>query len=332
MEKAENQSNAKEKCDISKYDLTEEQYHNCIRKAELAIFMNAEKSFNPLSVFIVAQPGAGKTGLRAYIEHEYSERNFIEINPDDVAIYHEYYEKIVQEHPTEQYQILDRFVRPALDTYLRKKAVFLRTNIIQEGTLASTQGYIDILNFQKNGGVEYIGEVQSDGKRSPINVQGGYDVDINILAVHRFESLLSSYEREQEYIEFGLPPRAVTEQNHDRAYEKMLETIKIIEQKQLYDRIRVFRRGEQQNEPQKVFQTGSRKYHSVLEAILEERKNNLNQLIKKPEDYLGRIEKLEEKIALNPNKRNARVQQEKLGNLKHQFIYELTQRKEQNQK
>ena len=217
---------------LAKYDLTKEEYEKCLKTAELAIFMNEKVGVkHPTSTFVVAQPGAGKTGLRAYVGGE-----GVEFNPDEIAMYHKHYYKIIEEFPKDSYQILQRFVRPALDTYLRSKAVQLRTNIMQEGTLAATEGYIQILDFQKNGGTANIGNVNEQGRREPIEVLGGYYIDINALAVHRYESLLSSYEREQSFIEEGLPPRAVTAENHDRAYKNMIETIRILENKKLYDR------------------------------------------------------------------------------------------------
>jgi len=62
-----------------KYDLTPEEYEKCLKKAELRIFMFAEKSDKPTSVFIVAQPGAGKTGLKSYVERQYNGQ-FIEVD------------------------------------------------------------------------------------------------------------------------------------------------------------------------------------------------------------------------------------------------------------
>jgi len=167
------------KDETTKYDLTDKEYQEALKMAELAIFMNGTRSENPTSVFIVAQPGAGKTGLRFHVEREYGYMNFTEFDPDEVAIYHKYYHEILKEFPKESYQILQRFVRPALDTYLRSKAVQLRTNIMQEGTLAATQGYIDILDFQKNGGKAKVGE-KKDGTKEEVEVPGGYNIDINV--------------------------------------------------------------------------------------------------------------------------------------------------------
>ena len=49
-------------CDIAdnmtKYDLTEEEFRICLDMAAIAMFSNGESSNNPKSIFAVAQPGA----------------------------------------------------------------------------------------------------------------------------------------------------------------------------------------------------------------------------------------------------------------------------------
>lgn len=318
-----------------KYDLTPEEYIACLRKAELAMFIGKENSKHtrvPISLFVVAQPGAGKTGLRSYVERRYPQiaKTCVEFNPDELAMHHKYYEEILNEFPNESYQILQRFTQPALDTYLRSRAVQLRRNVIQEGTLAATKTYMDILAFQKNGGIANIGDTDEQGKRKQIKVSGGYYIDINVLAVHRYESLLSSYEREQSFIENELPPRAVTAENHDRAYKNILETVKLIEQKGLYDRIRVFRRGEIEQEPRLVFKTGDNKYPSAVEAIVQEREKNRREILANSQVYLQRMKELEQRIRTNKNQANAMIQLGKLQTLKDEFMLELEKQEEQS--
>lgn len=313
--------------DNTKYDLTEEEYQICLKKAEMQVFLNARKSKHPTSIFIVAQPGAGKTGLRTYIERESGKlKSFIEFDPDEVAIHHKHYHKILEEFPKESYSILQRFVSPALDTYLKKKAVQLRANMIQEGTFAATNAYIDILDFQKNGGNANIGPMNENGEREEVKVQGGYEIDVNVLAVHRFESLLSSYEREQyDFIEHNLPPRAVTAPNHDRAYNNMINTIRNIEGRKLSDNIRVFKRGKEEEQPEVIYETGSKKYPSAVEAILQEREKNRVQILSNPEVYRQRIAKLKQRVSQNKNVANAQIQIVKIEELEQEFEQDLEQ-------
>ncbi len=293
--------------DDKKYDLTPEEYNRCLVRAEIATFMQGETVDRPVSIFIVGQAGAGKTGLKRFVINEAEDMrklgSHIELNPDEVAIHHEHYQKIIKEFPDESYKILQRFVNPAMDTYLRPKAVELRNNILQEGTFGAMQGYLTILDFQKNGGYASIGKLKNDGTREKKNVKGGYDIEINILAVDKFESILSCYEREQYFREAGLPPRVVTMENHDRAYINMLETIRTVEGRGLFNRIRVFKRGYLPDRPELVYINGDGKYAGTIEAINTERAKNRKELLSNPEQYMKRIESLRERIRNNGIKR-----------------------------
>ena len=288
--------------DLKKYMLTEEEYRRCLAMAEINVFMqgNTVAGEKPRSIFIVAQAGAGKTGLKNYIINEGQDsgtlESYIEFNPDEIAIYHKYYKEILEEFPDDSYQILQEFVKPALDTYLRQRAVQLRNNIVQEGTFGSTQSYIELINFQKNGGKANIGNLQPDGTREEIEVIGNYDVEIDILAVDRFESYLSALEREQYFRESNLPPRVVTLKNHDYAYEKMIDTLRLIESESLFDKARVYRRGYLFNKPELVHVSGDGRYSSIVEAVITERNKNRQEILRNPEAYYQRIESLRERI------------------------------------
>lgn len=321
--------------DLTKYNLTKEEYNKCLAMAEISIFMqgDAVTGRKPKSILVVAQAGAGKTGLKNFIINEGQDNgileSYIEFNPDEIATYHEYYKQILEEFPDDSYQILQEFVRPALDTYLRQRAVQLRNNIVQEGTFGSTQGYIDLINFQKNGGKAKIGKLQPDGTREEVNVQGNYEVELNILAVDRFESYLSALEREQYFRESNLPPRVVTLNNHDYAYDKMIETLRIIESKELFDRARVFRRGYSFNKPDLVHVSGDGRYSSIVEAVIAERNKNRQELLRIPEAYFERIELLRKRI----EKSGIKEQLARLDELKEIFELELEkQGKRENKK
>jgi len=295
-----------------KYDLTPEEYEKCLKMAELAMFMDAQRSMYPISAFVVAQPGAGKTGLKSYVERQYNGQ-FIEVNPDVIAIYHKYYKEILEEFPDESYRLLQKFVAPALDNYLRYRAVQFRNNILQEGTFASP-GYIKILDFQKNGGTLPFKEEQT--------VEGDYFIDINILAVHRFESLLSSYEREQyDFIENDLTPRVVTPENHDRAYNNILETLNEVEQRGLYSTIKVYKRGKTESTPELVYQRGEPTYGSSIQALIAEREKCKQALLANADEYLQRIKTLRERIMAN--KINSDNQLARLDKLEEEFLREL---------
>ena len=86
----------------TKYDLTQEEYNTSLEKAAMKVFMNAHPVKNPRSFFIVAQPGAGKTGLRGYVTNleqiDIEEIKVIEFNPDNISMQHKYYNETSIRH------------------------------------------------------------------------------------------------------------------------------------------------------------------------------------------------------------------------------------------
>lgn len=281
------------------YDLTGQELIRSVSRAEMGVFMRCQPDMHPKSFFIVAQPGAGKTGLKSFVINKAQDGglipSYVEFNPDDIGVYHEHYHEIMRDYPDESFPILQRFIRPTLDDYLRKKAVDLRTNIVQEGTFASKDGYLQIIDFQKNGGVAPIGKIGPDGKRENKQVKGGYYVEISALAVDRYVSLLSSYEREQFFKENGLPPRVVQPKYHDSSYEKMLDTIDEVEKRGLADKICVYRRGYTENMPTLCTVSGDKRFMSARQAIEHYRKKDRMELMMNSEGYLDRIKILLDK-------------------------------------
>ena len=316
---------------MNKYDLTEKQFNECLKRAELQLFLRSKPvtGEQPYAVYIISQPGGGKTGLRTFIEQEYSEKRakcpFIEFDPDEIALYHENYTDIQREYPNESYKILQKFVSPAIDNYLRPKAIKLKNNIIQEGTFSNKQVFLKILDSQKNG---IKSEIENNDE-STDNINNKYYVDINLLAVHRYESLLSCYEREQGNIESNITPRAVTAENHDRAYYNVLETLNSIENQKLFNRIRIFKRGKKACEPELVYITEGNNYGTniidILKAIRDEDKK---RIMDNPLQYLNRIENLESRIQNN----GTEIQLKKLHELKKEFVQELQKYREGEEK
>ena len=314
---------------MNKYDLNQQEFDECLKKAELQVFLRSkgvEEGSQPYSVFVVGQPGAGKTSLRAYVESEYIEEGiecpFIEFNPDEIALYHKYYREIQKEYPNESYQLLQKFVYPALETYLRPKALQLRNNVIQEGTMFNKDSYLKMIDLQKNGEKTESPMPELDGRGSK-KMAKGYFIDINIMAVHRFESLLSCYEREYKNIEDGLTPRAVTAYNHDNSYYKALETIQEIEKRGLYDRIRVFKRGKEMFKPQMVYcvESATLPMSNIKQVIENQREMNKQQILEDADTYLDRICILKDKVKEIGNT----VLLDKIEVLENEFLTELEQ-------
>jgi hypothetical protein len=305
--------------------LNDDEFKQCLKRAEMGVFLDVKPVTDrkPKSVFVIAQPGAGKTGLHTYVENRHEQCNFIEFNPDLIAVYHARYPLIIEHFPDDSYELVQEFVRPALDGYLRQRAVQLKTDILQEGTFASPE-YIRIIDFQKNGG--YLNVNKSDGENinQTIYVNGDYDVELNVLAVHKYESLLSSYEREQYFIENEFAPRSVVEAHHDRAYCAIINNIRQVEKLNLSDEINVYRRGYTEKEPQLIYRSSNkRNYKSAVEAIESEREKNRIELLNNSEKYLTRISSLLDRVNKNKCEECKKSQIARITKLRDDFLKDL---------
>lgn len=60
------------------------------------VFRNAKSSDSPSSIFIGAQPGAGKTRAVRHVRELIQDENLIYINPDDYRRYHPDYMKLLE--------------------------------------------------------------------------------------------------------------------------------------------------------------------------------------------------------------------------------------------
>ncbi len=296
----------------SKYELNDKEYEECLDLAILGIFSIAKPSKHPTSFFIVGQPGAGKTGLSSYVEKSFNEtkgEGLVKIDPDIVAIYHQNYEQILREIPESSYEELQKFVRPAIKV-IKDMAAERHVNILSEGTFASTDAYMDILRNQ---------------------TQNGYDIEIDIIAVHRFESLLSAMERQQEKIEYKLPPRTVSTEPHDNAYRKIYTTLRGIAEEGINCRTRIFRRGKNEMLPELVYTSEDETYPNPSAALFEQREQNLRQIIAQKDAFIARIKSLRNRIMQNEEGEVKKVQLEQLDELDQQFLQEISKQESERE-
>ena len=147
------------------------------------------------------------------------------------------------------------------------------------------------------------------------------------MVVHRYESLLSCYEREYGNIEDGITPRSVTADNHDNSYYRLLDTIQSVEEKGLYNRIRVFKRGNEIFRPKLVYCTESTLSKPNVKQVIEsQRKINKQQILSNKDSFLARVKTLKDKVKQIGNKNLLN----KIEQLENEFIEEIEQHNKTN--
>ena len=93
----------------------------------------------------------------------------------------------------------------------------------------------------------------------------------------------------------------------------------VVEKKNLFDTIRVFRRGYLIDKPELICISGDGKYSSAVEAVSVERLKDRNELLRNPEMYLKRIEALRKRISKN----GINAQLDRLEKLENEFNKEV---------
>lgn len=262
-------------------------------------------SSNPKISFITGQPGSGKTTLGKHIKDRMNNTGecAIEIGADKIATYHKYYNELLKLLPDECYRISRQFVRSA-EKIIMSELMKSKINVIQEISLSKGEGdYKRIQDFQDKG----------------------YNVELNVMAVNKYESFLSCIERDIKLLELGYDPRPVARINHDRMYESFLQEVQEIEKRKLASRINVFVRGNTLSRSELVYTTGDSRYASAQEAIISERDKNRRDILRNPTEYLARIEEARKKIRLMiPEERLRKDYMQHLTQLELEFFNELS--------
>lgn len=282
-----------------KYALSNEEYAICVRNTETKLLRNAKSAKKqPQAIFVASQPGAGKTVLINYLIDKFVRENgdeIVSIDADEVSKQHKYYDKIMIEcSEIDSYDTLQELVKPILDRYLRHKVTSLQISMVSEGTFSRPDSYFSIMRFHKDGGELIQTEEDIEKGFENVTASGGYKVLIIVLALNRYESLLSCLEREKSFIRNNLPIRTIPFERHDFAYDFMLASIQALRETEVCDEVMMYRRGKgKDTEPEVlgVFDADAN-YSELYQCLENERNMQINELLQNPNEFLDKINEL----------------------------------------
>ena len=257
------------------YSMTDEEIEEMYRKTKALIFSklnterknaNSNNSKQPIAIITGGQPGSEKSEIVSKSKVDLDNLNQQHVILD-VDVYRGLYKnaaKLAQEYPEYYSKITDTVVGKIMDP-LVNYTIKNNYSFIYEGTMANT---IIIDKLRKNS---------------------NYRVIARLIAVSKFESLLSIFERYlemQENMTFG---RLTTIDAHNVRYQKFTEIAKTLEQGDL--EVEVYMRGKEVISPIKIYSsTDSRKkYDSALEALYDGREKSYVACMKTAEERLKRI-------------------------------------------
>lgn len=300
-----------------KFKLTEQDIHIGIDNFFTQLLVEARRqktdastlddlsSKTPKISYIIGQPGAGKTSLSNYIKRQTNEKGecVVEVGADKIATFHRDYEELVKLLPDECYVISRQFVKPAHGIIYQKirdkKINLIRENVFNKGE----QDYKSMKEFKDSG----------------------YEIEVNIIAVDKYESFLSCIERDIKLLELGYDIRPVSRTNHDKMYEVFFEELTEMNNRGLCQKFNVYTRGKSVKQPHLAYTTGDTKYSSAQEAIISERMLQRRIIMKQPEEYLKRIledRKQIETMIQDEEMKNNYINE--LNQLEKEFINELS--------
>lgn len=174
----------------------------------------------PTAVILGAQPGAGKTWLQRESETLFFD-NIVICNADLLRDSHPMAEEIKTKHEAD-YPELTAYYSQRWNDELCRYCRAHKLNYIMETTFSSGERLNQtIVNIKKEG----------------------YKVEIMLMAVHPLISLLGTYVRYETEKNRSDYARMVSPEAHDSRFDKLMDTIKLVETAKLYDSISVYARS-----------------------------------------------------------------------------------------
>ena len=222
--------------------LNDEDFEMYYSKALQAILVNKEKSKHKRLIIVGGQCGAGKTRLIPTVNKELK-NNGIVVDFDVLRSYHPNFQKVSKEYIEKTHIIL----HPDVEKVKNRILQYLRENgydVIYEGSLRNTQGFIDFSN-------DFLNE--------------GYDISLYVMGVAELESFGSTYVRYAEDLINNNNPRWVEKIAHDESYTGVLRTVRMFEEQNICSNTKVFVRG--YPEPKEIYSSEGKQFHSTNEAI-----------------------------------------------------------------
>lgn len=225
----------------SKYKLTEEEYKQYLHAVNLFFTTGNQPEEKPKLVFVAGQAGAGKSRLIPIVNKKLN-YNAVIIDYDVIRSMHPKFELASEENNENIHLALlpdaDRASQELRD-YCRKA----KLNLIYEGTMRATDGFIKMAREYK---------------------MAGYEIDLELMSVPKLESYTSTFFRYAIQLKDDANPRWVPKSVHDSSYDNFIVTLQRFESERLFENATVYKRGEQEPEPFFITETTTDEVQAVM--------------------------------------------------------------------
>ena len=216
-----------------------EEYKNT---ALLALTAGKRPSEDKTLIIVGGQPGAGKSRLIPVAKQELH-NNAIIVDFDELRALHPNYREVSQNYTEITHRILHPDTEKVKDEIL-KYLIKNNYNVIYEGALRNTQGFVDFAqDFKENN----------------------YKIKMNIMAVPKLESYGSTFVRYAMALITETIPRFVEKSIHDAAYEGVIKTVDTFVKTGITDEIDVYVR--ETEKPKCIYTKQGQQHRDAISAI-----------------------------------------------------------------
>ncbi|WP_030019406.1 zeta toxin family protein [Streptomyces monomycini] len=174
----------------------------------------------PVVVYVMGQPGAGKTEAANVVEHALRGRSPVRLSGDDLKAMHPDYHQLLQDSP-------------------RGAGAAIRADY--RAWMAESEAYVR----QRRGDlvIEMAPGSPEDFLRSAIPAaQAGYRVEVVLLGVRAADSRQGTAHRYARALRHGLPGRFTSRHGHDRCFTALTDVARTAERHPAVDSVLVLRR------------------------------------------------------------------------------------------
>lgn len=258
---------------MKKHLLSDEEYLKTFYYVMAITFYNKRKVENPEIAVVAAQTGSGKSNLTAKLLRK--NENYIFVDSDKYKHFRYDAQEIAEKYPNEYPALTGPDGYDHADNIYRY-AVENNYNIIKETAPSANKG---LLGIDVKDVLKY-----------------NYKITVHILAVGELNSLLSTHERYELQIIYGLKTCKLTGINrHDESYNSLIKNVEdIMKDNNVYS-ISIYKRGikEEKYDPILVYPTN--KFNSPIDAIesvrLEDNEKTKNEFKERYNWIIKQMEK-----------------------------------------
>lgn len=237
------------------YSVHDDLFEQYKKSALLTLTTGKRPSKDKTLIIVGGQSGAGKSRLIPIAKRRLK-NNAVVVDFDELRALHPYYKEVNENYTEVTHRILHPDTERVKNEVL-KTLIAENYNVIYEGALRNTQGFLDFAKDFR---------------------EAGYDMRMYIMAVPKLESYGSTFLRYAMASLTNTIPRWVEKSAHDGSYEGVKRTVSAFIQEKMVDSIEVFVRDAEK--PKSIYTTQGREYKDALAAIDYGREIGRKQAVK----------------------------------------------------